>query len=281
MKQAPSKPETDHHSIGFRICRGFPKSMVGMHLHTDLEWNFILSGSMRYFLGGRFHTIPCSRLAVFWGGAPHRLIETEKGTQCIWVTIPLGWALQWELPEHFLHRLLCGEILLESEKEIDSQFNIPVLERWVDDFQSADPIRRRIVLLEVEARLQRLALNYKCPIGNTPTKVTGGGQVERITNYIGQNYTREMSVKEIAETVRLHPSYMMKLFRKSCGMSIWEYVLRLRTSHAQRLLFTSKRKILDVALDSGFGSATRFYAIFLRLCGCTPRAYRQGIKRKF
>jgi transcriptional regulator GlxA family with amidase domain len=70
---------------------------------------------------------------------------------------------------------------------------------------------------------------------------------------------------------------MMKLFRAHSGMSVWEYVVRMRISHAQRLLITTNEKITDIALESGFGSAAPFYSSFKKFGGGqSPRAFRQA-----
>jgi transcriptional regulator GlxA family with amidase domain len=70
---------------------------------------------------------------------------------------------------------------------------------------------------------------------------------------------------------------MMKLFRANSGMSVWEYVVRMRISHAQRLLITTNEKITDIALESGFGSAAPFYSSFKKFGdGKSPRAFRQA-----
>jgi transcriptional regulator GlxA family with amidase domain len=54
-----------------------------------------------------------------------------------------------------------------------------------------------------------------------------------------------------------------------------DYLTQHRVSHAQRLLATTDRKIVHVALESGFGSISRFNDAFRRGCGCSPREYRQ------
>jgi AraC family transcriptional regulator, melibiose operon regulatory protein len=74
--------------------------------------------------------------------------------------------------------------------------------------------------------------------------------------------------------VGLNPNYAMTVFREGCGLSLWEYVTRLRISHAQRLLLTTDWTMERVALDCGFGSSSRFFAAFRRICGMTPRQYR-------
>jgi len=48
-----------------------------------------------------------------------------------------------------------------------------------------------------------------------------------------------------------------------------------RVSHAQRLLATTDDLIIDVALNAGFGSLSRFHDAFKRWCGCPPKQYRK------
>jgi AraC-like DNA-binding protein len=80
---------------------------------------------------------------------------------------------------------------------------------------------------------------------------------------------------EVAQAVGLHPNYAMSLFRRECGVTIWQYLLRLRLSHAQVLLLTSDKSVLSIALESGFGSLPRFYAAFSRESGMSPGEYRR------
>ena len=58
-------------------------------------------------------------------------------------------------------------------------------------------------------------------------------------------------------------------------MTMLEYITRQRVSHAQRLLATTDRGVLNVMQECGFTSPTRFYAVFLRFAGSTPGDYRR------
>ncbi|MCX6873137.1 MAG: helix-turn-helix transcriptional regulator [Verrucomicrobia bacterium] len=87
-----------------------------------------------------------------------------------------------------------------------------------------------------------------------------------------------VSVGEIAEALGFHPNYLMRLFRQLTGMPLMEYMTRQRVTHAQRLLATTNLKIIDVAMESGFGSVCRFHTVFAKLCGATPRQYRAGLR---
>jgi hypothetical protein len=69
-----------HETIGFGAWRAVPGVMPLAHTHTDIELNFLLGGGARYFLAGRFHELAPGRLAVFWAGMPHRLVQVLPDT---------------------------------------------------------------------------------------------------------------------------------------------------------------------------------------------------------
>jgi AraC-like DNA-binding protein len=96
--------------------------------------------------------------------------------------------------------------------------------------------------------------------------------------FIAQHYTEALTVDQIARTVSLHPNYAMKVFRDQFHTSMLDYLMRYRVAHAQRLLLTSDRQIMDIGLEAGFGSSSRFYAIFKRYCGQSPGQYRRSLQ---
>ena len=59
------------------------------------------------------------------------------------------------------------------------------------------------------------------------------------------------------------------------GVTVGEYLARQRLGHAQALLVSSSANVTDIALDSGFGSVSRFYAVFNEALGKTPRQFRR------
>jgi transcriptional regulator GlxA family with amidase domain len=71
----------------------------------------------------------------------------------------------------------------------------------------------------------------------------------------------------------------MTIFREAFGVGIVDYVTQHRVAHAQQLLATGDLNVLDVAMQSGFGSASRFYEAFKQVCGTTPLAYRRELRR--
>ena len=88
------------------------------HIHTDVEWNFVIKGALNYFFAGRFLTLPERQLAVFWGGIPHRLLSVTPPADCIVLHLPIAWFSKWKLSGDFLRRLLGGEFFIDGETDL-------------------------------------------------------------------------------------------------------------------------------------------------------------------
>jgi AraC-like DNA-binding protein len=248
--------------------------MSAAHTHPDIEVNFLLSGSFSYLHGGSVVTIEAGRFTVLWGGVPHQTLPPGIVDPGIWITLPLGWCLQWRLPNAFSDRLLRGEIIAGPPDPGDR----PLLERWLEDAAGRDPARQHVLQLEMEARFHRLALGMpdKPRASARHAGEAGAGQIARVTRFIAQHYREPLSVQAIAQEAKLHPKYLMRIFKKQSGAGIWEYLTRLRVSHAQRLLITTELKVLDVAMESGFSSMAPFYAAFAaHTRGLRPLDYRR------
>ena len=56
--------------------------------------------------------------------------------------------------------------------------------------------------------------------------------------------------------------------RADAFTEVWGWV-----AHARRLLATTDAKVLDIAMQAGFGSASQFYNVFHQVAGQTPRQY--------
>ena len=62
-------------------------------------------------------------------------------------------------------------------------------------------------------------------------------------------------------------------------MSIIDYITQYRVSHAQFLLITTDTNVSEIALKAGFGSISRFYTAFKKVCGQSPVAYRAMLRK--
>ena len=99
--------------------------------------------------------------------------------------------------------------------------------------------------------------------------------VVKICDYIVENFRNDIHSSDIASFVDMHPKYAMTVFKQSTGMSLLEYLTLLRMSYAQALLLDSSITILDVAMESGFGTVGAFSQAFKKLMASSPSEYRR------
>lgn len=250
--------------------------------HNEIEINLVSNGEVVYLFGGSTVTLRPNHLAVFWASVPHQIISCSGDLPYFVATVPLAWILASRIQGTIVQRLLNGEMLIELLGR-RSTLDYELFRQWTEDVGSGKDHRRHIALTEIEARLHRLTLSAEPeqPMAqqqtvSLPVNATGGEKVARMVNYIAQNYTGHVSVEQIANSVDLHPNYAMELFRKTLRTTMIDYINHHRVTHVQRLLVTTDENILEVALNSGFNSLSRFNAVFKAHAGCTPRSYRRN-----
>jgi hypothetical protein len=249
--------------------------------HDEIELNLLPSGWVTYLLGGRKVRVEAGQLSVFWGAIPHQIIEFGSDTPYFVATIPFAWFLQCKLPEKFVRPILHGVAVCESTPARASA-DRSLFAQWVADLKRPTNETTNFVMLEMHARLLRLAATLPAlaaPIGEVRNRriarQDGGlNKVEQMACLIARQYADPLTIDDIGKAVGLHPNYAMNLFKKSFGTTLLDYLTHHRISHAQRLLATTDRKIVNVAFDSGFNSLSRFNETFRRACSCTPREYR-------
>lgn len=261
-------------TLGLRCWQGVPQGMREAHTHHEIEINFVIRGGLTYLFGGTTLRVESGQLVVFWGTLPHQLIGLAPDTELIWVTLPLATFLSWELPRPLVDALLGGQAIQEPQRSTD----LSNLCDWQHDLANHQPESQRIMLLQLEARLRRLAFDLQHGAPQTPKASPGDlGRVEKMAAYIAQNYASSLTIEAIAAQVGVHPNYAMHLFRREFGSSLGDFITRTRLSHAQRLLATTGKGVLEIAFACGFGSSSRFHSAFKNQCGCSPSRYRRQL----
>jgi AraC-like DNA-binding protein len=240
--------------------------------HGELELNFVYTGGLRIFIGGRFVDVPAGSLSMFWAAMPHQVVEVLPKTEFMFLHVPLSRLLRYGLPGPFLRKVLAGEVVVDAQSPA---WDAELTRRWVADVNGTEPVAWRTCELEVEARLRRLAWKRQQKTAARAAENKAQKQVEAITAFLAESYRDDISTADIGRAIGLHPNYAMTLFRRECGMSIWQYLIRLRLAHAQLMILTTDKTVLAIALESGFGSLARFYAAFTRDCGISPGEFRK------
>jgi len=83
-----------------------------------------------------------------------------------------------------------------------------------------------------------------------------------------------ITLTQVVDHVHVSRFYFCKLFKKATGMTLTEYVARLRVEKAKTLLLNPSHRISEIVYASGFGSIPRFNSVFKRYVGMAQTEYR-------
>jgi AraC-like DNA-binding protein len=270
---------------GFSAFCGKPSPILA-HRHDDLELavNEHVGGVVLF--GGQRVTFIPDHLVVTWGAMPHKPLKVDPATVAYGIRVPMHWVLQWKLPDALMRRLLNFEAIMDRRRESPCS-DLALLKHWVRLMQSGRRQDREIVLLEIHARLLRLA-DAIAAADDAPQTGTNEprtrqtdefGLFERILQIVSERYREPLSIPEIARELGVSRTHVMRQFRKVTGITVLEYVTQRRVSCAQQLMITTDENILHIAMASGFGSLGQFYACFKRITGQSPARYRRALRR--
>jgi two-component system, response regulator YesN len=88
----------------------------------------------------------------------------------------------------------------------------------------------------------------------------------------------ELSFSKLACQARCSPRHVSRLFTEMVGVSFREKQTELRLARACELLATADCKVAEVALESGYQSASLFSVIFKQRFGASPAKWRERLK---
>jgi AraC-like DNA-binding protein len=99
--------------------------------------------------------------------------------------------------------------------------------------------------------------------------------VSAAMQYLSKHFAEVISRDDAAEAAGLSPAYFSRIFKSQMRKSFTAVLNELRVGRACELLVRTRRPLVDVAIDSGFGDQSYFTRVFRRQTGLTPKNYRR------
>lgn len=111
-------------------------------------------------------------------------------------------------------------------------------------------------------------------IGNS----TRDSVLDDILHYINHNYTKNITLENIAPLFGYNSSYLGKIFSKKVGENFNSYVDHVRIEHSKELLLTDNSKVYVIAEKVGYRSVDYFHIKFKKYVGQSPAEFRKKNK---
>jgi AraC-like DNA-binding protein/ligand-binding sensor protein len=107
--------------------------------------------------------------------------------------------------------------------------------------------------------------------------------LRRAERYIWENYTRKISLQEIARASGLSAPYFSTVFKEEMGENLSNYLNRLRVEKASSMLIETDLSLGEISGSCGFEDQSWFSKIFKYYAGISPGKFREkgGVPKLF
>jgi AraC-like DNA-binding protein/ligand-binding sensor protein len=100
--------------------------------------------------------------------------------------------------------------------------------------------------------------------------------ITKARQYIAANLQEPLALDTVANHVGVSSYYFCKIFKQATGMTLTEYVNRLRVEKAKHRLHNPDNRITEIAYDVGFQSISQFNRCFTKYAGTSPSRFRDS-----
>jgi AraC-like DNA-binding protein len=246
-------PKIDYHV--FRKCN--PNWRLRPHFVERNDLTFVIKGKASYIVDGQIYEMGPGDMIFLTEGAEKEAVTSAPNLmQCYSINFtPLYPGSKTRPPPFplFSHIGLKQDIInLFRELTIC----------WSQQ-QSGYIMKSRALLMMILHRLSEILI-YDVD------SQTGDYRINKVTRIIALHYLDKLSVSDLAKQVQLNTVYLGRLFKKETGVTIHQYILRIRIRNAENMLQSGNYKVHEVAEHCGFSDVVHFYKLFRAIRGFPP-----------
>ena len=262
------------------------EGFVSPHLHNEIEWLYMLSGSMTVQIMDETVTLNRGEIIIINSFVVHSTTRTDSDSyMCMLqfnpdVLIHNSLASEYKYAVPFLcqdrfHYRIIKPTEAEHQREIAA-----LLTDTANEFQykaTGYEIMIKSNLYKLLALLYRYNLiSYEKP-RESHRDAAVKARLAKVVEYVEKHYEESIEVPQVARLAGLNPDYFCRLFKSVTGQSFIQYLNTVRVSVAERLLLTTDRLITDILVETGFSSLSYFNRTFKKIKHCSPSEYRKQV----
>lgn len=102
--------------------------------------------------------------------------------------------------------------------------------------------------------------------------------IEKVKLYLEQHFADKINLQEVADTFAVSRTYLSFLFKQETGVTIWNYLKKVRMEKAKDLLLDTPYKCYEVAQSVGYEDSIHFSKLFKGYYGLNPMEYKKRVR---
>jgi len=251
------------------------------HYHDEYELTLVENAEGMQLVIGDFKTIlTCSALILTAPGLPHTWNASSSGSEINGIAVRFSSDL---LGERFLGRNQLNKIdqLLRTAKQgllfspaalvnIHSRLLMLQEKKGFESYLWLLSILHELSMAAGTKTLSSERFEYNpLPFGNRG--------IDSAFAYMNANYSRPISLADVARTAHMSRGAFCRYIRKKTGKTYMESLNEIRIGHICHMLVGTSENISEIAYKTGYTNIAHFHRSFKRLKGCTPKEYRENL----
>lgn len=279
------KPVYDTKSVPFKVFRENNAPIIKYllpHWHEEFEINYILSGSVTYFLNSEKKVVNDGEIIIINCNCVHSADYSDENLKYITLLFNLS---------------MLQTTTLDA---VDTKYIKPI----IDDYAIIDnvivketPCRDNLVNIildcykliinkdvSYELRLKSnllllLSILYENNIISTKNNQFNNNKhlddIKIVLTYIENNYFDKLYLDELSALINYNKDYFARIFKKCVGVSCFTYITTIRIKKAEFLLNNTDMSITEVCQEVGYESQSYFIQKFKEINKVSPKQYRK------
>lgn len=252
------------------------------HWHHDLEFAYVREGSLQIGINSETRTLKAGEFAFCGSGDIHYYDSGNRQSEIVLIVFnprligcPAGWPEEGRERSPFIRH---PNNQAESAPERSKLNELAAIVEQIEAEHAQQQEQSDTVITGLLHLLCGLALrNASSGVAQTKRSVRSAAHrqtTQELLGYLDQHCTLPLTLQDGANRANMSVFHFSRFFKNVTGMNYNTYVNELRIGRAERMIADTDAKLIDIALECGFGNVRTFNRVFRQLRGCTPSELR-------
>lgn len=134
---------------------------------------------------------------------------------------------------------------------------------------------------EIEALHREAIFDYTDRMLKIKKRIGYSKIVINVADYIYNHLNEKLSLDDLTKEFNINKSYLCELFKKETGLTINNYIHKLKIDAAKKMLIYSDYSPIDISNYFCFSSHSHFISIFKKFTKMTPNEYKKRNYRSY
>lgn len=253
---------------------------VDFHLHEGFEIYFLISGDINYFIEKKVYQIKYGDLIITNNREIHKPnFLSNKLYERITLHFNPTIISFFSSPKFDLLYCFINRPKGEQNKISLNDMQLELILRLFNRFEQLEvkpkdgnEILKLNYLIELLVYINRIFINssYTDENQNIPQKLIP------VLDFIDNNLEGDLSLSALEREFFIDKFYLSRIFKKSTGSTIHDYIIYKRISRSKKLL-SEGFTVTESCFKSGFNDYSNFLKMFKKTVGVSPGKYNQPI----